>query len=224
MCGPWQLSRESPSPRHQPVHPRLTHGASCGEKAKKKNGYADSGSPLPSDASKIVRVRATTTTQTYPGQSNLEHTHSCRYTGTMKKGVVAAAAVVLLLSPSTAVAFVCPAYPGSSPQMFSSTSDARSQHHNGLRRTRQAGSISLLVTSTSRGRQQQQQISTPKTTVTRMASFDSSSFDSAAPPAFPQGPGAGVIDLRFENLKAGGFKVFLLLFLLGVSDVRASCS
>lgn len=33
----------------------------------------------------------------------------------------------------------------------------------------------------------------------------------------PTGPGAGVINLQFRHLKAGGFKVFLLLFLLGVS-------
>lgn len=33
----------------------------------------------------------------------------------------------------------------------------------------------------------------------------------------PSGPGAGVIDLKFRELKTGGFKVFLLFFLLGVS-------
>ncbi|CAM9890995.1 unnamed protein product [Ectocarpus fasciculatus] len=55
---------------------------------------------------------------------------------------------------------------------------------------------------------------------TRMMAGDSgsdgvvnmSSFDAASAPS---GPGAGVIDLQFENLKAGGFKVFLLFFLLG---------
>lgn len=59
---------------------------------------------------------------------------------------------------------------------------------------------------------------------TRRAS--SSSFDAAAAggessraAATPVGPGAGVIDLQFESLKAGGFKVFLLFFLLGVSGV-----
>lgn len=35
--------------------------------------------------------------------------------------------------------------------------------------------------------------------------------------ASPSGPGAGVIDLQFWKLKTGGFKVFLLFFLLGVS-------
>lgn len=52
--------------------------------------------------------------------------------------------------------------------------------------------------------------------VLSVSSFDAAG-DSAAAPAVPVGPGAGVIDLKFENLKAGGFKVFLLLFLLGVS-------
>lgn len=33
----------------------------------------------------------------------------------------------------------------------------------------------------------------------------------------PSGPGAGVINLEFRDLKTGGFKVFLLFFLLGVS-------
>lgn len=32
----------------------------------------------------------------------------------------------------------------------------------------------------------------------------------------PSGPGAGLIDLHFQQLKSGGFKVFLLFFLLGV--------
>lgn len=32
----------------------------------------------------------------------------------------------------------------------------------------------------------------------------------------PSGPGAGVINLEFRDLKTGGFKVFLLFFLLGV--------
>lgn len=32
----------------------------------------------------------------------------------------------------------------------------------------------------------------------------------------PSGPGAGLIDLHFQQLKSGGFKVFLLIFLLGV--------
>lgn len=32
-----------------------------------------------------------------------------------------------------------------------------------------------------------------------------------------KGPGAGVINMRFKELKTGGFKVFLLFFLLGVS-------
>lgn len=41
-----------------------------------------------------------------------------------------------------------------------------------------------------------------------------SSYDAASAPS---GPGAGVIELQFENLKTGGFKVFLLFFLLGVS-------
>lgn len=41
--------------------------------------------------------------------------------------------------------------------------------------------------------------------------------DAAAPRALPVGPGAGVIDLKFESLKVGGFKVFLTLYLLGVS-------
>lgn len=52
----------------------------------------------------------------------------------------------------------------------------------------------------------------------RGGSVSMSSFDAAgdaAARAVPVGPGAGVIDLKFENLKAGGFKVFLLLFLLG---------
>lgn len=49
-----------------------------------------------------------------------------------------------------------------------------------------------------------------------MSSFDAAG-DAAAARAVPVGPGAGVIDLNFENLKTGGFKVFLLLFLLGVS-------
>eukprot|EP00903_Cladosiphon_okamuranus_P012882 g12030.t1 len=47
-----------------------------------------------------------------------------------------------------------------------------------------------------------------------MSSFDAAG-DAAAARAVPMGPGAGVIDLKFENLKTGGFKVFLLLFLLG---------
>lgn len=34
------------------------------------------------------------------------------------------------------------------------------------------------------------------------------------------GPGTGVIDMRFRELKTGGFKVFLLFFLLGVSQTR----
>ncbi|CAM9975265.1 unnamed protein product [Pylaiella littoralis] len=46
-----------------------------------------------------------------------------------------------------------------------------------------------------------------------MSSFDSSGESPRA--ATPVGPGAGVVELQFENLKAGGFKVFLLLFLLG---------
>ena len=32
----------------------------------------------------------------------------------------------------------------------------------------------------------------------------------------PSGPGAGLIDLHFRHIKSGGFKVFLLFFLLGV--------
>ncbi|CAM9303317.1 unnamed protein product [Ectocarpus sp. 6 AP-2014] len=44
--------------------------------------------------------------------------------------------------------------------------------------------------------------------VVNMSSFDAQSAPSS-------GPGAGVIDLQFQNLKTGGFKVFLLFFLLG---------
>lgn len=50
-----------------------------------------------------------------------------------------------------------------------------------------------------------------------MSSAFDAAGDAAAARAVPVGPGAGVIDLKFENLKTGGFKVFLLLFLLGVS-------
>lgn len=48
------------------------------------------------------------------------------------------------------------------------------------------------------------------------SSFDPAAGDSSPRAATPTGPGAGVIDLQFESLKAGGFKVFLLFFLLGV--------
>jgi len=137
---------------------------------------------------------------------------------TMRKGL-AAAAVVLLFPCSHA--FVGPACPCASSQMFSTTSDTRIRNPNDLRRTGRAGFTPPLRRQ---HQQPQQQISILKRTVARMTSFDPSAFDSAVPAAFPQGPGAGVIDLRFENLKAGGFKVFLLLFLLGVSDVGVCCT
>lgn len=53
-----------------------------------------------------------------------------------------------------------------------------------------------------------------------MSSSSASDSESAAGRSAamrPSGPGAGVIDLQFGKLKAGGFKVFLLFFLLGVS-------
>lgn len=37
--------------------------------------------------------------------------------------------------------------------------------------------------------------------------------------AVPRGPGAGMIDLKFQALKPGGFKGFLLFFLIGVSVI-----
>lgn len=53
-----------------------------------------------------------------------------------------------------------------------------------------------------------------------MSASSSGSGESASglnPFSAPSGPGAGVINLEFRDLKAGGFKVFLLFFLLGVS-------
>ena len=57
---------------------------------------------------------------------------------------------------------------------------------------------------------------TRRASLSMSSAFDAAG-DAAAARAVPVGPGAGVIDLKFENLKTGGFKVFLLLFLLGVS-------
>ncbi|CAM9551682.1 unnamed protein product, partial [Ascophyllum nodosum] len=36
----------------------------------------------------------------------------------------------------------------------------------------------------------------------------------------PSGPGAGLIDLHFRHIKSGGFKVFLLFFLLGQARAK----
>lgn len=49
----------------------------------------------------------------------------------------------------------------------------------------------------------------------RMSASSSAGSSGTYSPA--TGPGAGIIDMRFKELKTGGFKVFLLLFLLGVS-------
>lgn len=51
----------------------------------------------------------------------------------------------------------------------------------------------------------------------RMSAASSAGSSGTYSPA--TGPGAGIIDMRFKELKTGGFKVFLLLFLLGVSIV-----
>lgn len=80
-----------------------------------------------------------------------------------------------------------------------------------------ASSVGAVLRRT-RNRSNSSNTSTAMSVSASSGSGESAAGRSAYSP--PSRPGAGVIDLKFRELKAGGFKVFLLFFLLGVSLAR----